>query len=181
MPGTAIAVGNLTNSGNVILQGNTVIKLNAAGATNDLLSAATSITYFGTLTLTNISGTLAGNTSYKIFDSPSYLGAFTSIVPATPGPNMFWITNNLATTGTISIGSTVNTNPTNITAVVSGNTLTLSWPSDHTGWRLQTQTNTVTVGLNTNWVDVAGASATNKVIVTMNPANGSAFYRMVYP
>jgi hypothetical protein len=77
--------------------------------------------------------------------------------------------------------NSVNTAPTNITGVVSGNSLTLSWPPDHTGWRLQSQTNAISVGLRTNWVDVAGATTTNQVIVPMNRANGAVFYRMVYP
>jgi len=80
-----------------------------------------------------------------------------------------------------SVVSSVNTTPTNIIRAVSGNSLTLSWPSDHTGWRLQSQTNSVSVGLRTNWVDVAGSTTTNQVTVPMNRANGSVFYRMVYP
>jgi len=82
----------------------------------------------------------------------------------------------------LSITNTVNTNPTNIMfSVTGGNQLTLAWPADHTGWRLQTQTNTLSAGLSTNWVDVSGAVATNQVIIPVNPANGSVFYRLVYP
>ena len=36
--------------------------------------------------------------------------------------------------------------------------LTLSWPADHTGWRLQAQTNNPTTGLGTNWFDVPGSA-----------------------
>jgi hypothetical protein len=73
------------------------------------------------------------------------------------------------------------TNPTNITVQVTANTLYLSWPSDHIGWRLQVQTNNLTQGFGTNWVDVAGATATNQMTIPINPANGSVFYRMVNP
>ena len=34
--------------------------------------------------------------------------------------------------------------------------MTLTWPTDHTGWRLQSQTNSLNVGINTNWVEVPG-------------------------
>ena len=71
------------------------------------------------------------------------------------------------------------TNPTNITVQVASNTLKLSWPSDYTGWRLQVQTNDVTQGFGTNWVDVAGATATNQMTIPINPASGSVFYRVV--
>jgi len=50
------------------------------------------------------------------------------------------------TDGILRLAIGVNTAPTNITAVVSGNTLTLSWPADHTGWRLQAQTNSLNHG-----------------------------------
>jgi hypothetical protein len=77
--------------------------------------------------------------------------------------------------------STVATNPTNIVTSVSGNNLTLSWPVDHTGWRLQSQTNALSVGLTTNWVDVAGANTTNQITIPIGSTNGSVFFRLVYP
>jgi hypothetical protein len=57
----------------------------------------------------------------------------------------------------------------------------LNWPANHVGWRLQVQTNDVTQGLGTNWVDVVGATVTNQMTLPIDPANGSVFYRMVYP
>lgn len=75
----------------------------------------------------------------------------------------------------------VATNPTNIVSSVSGNQLTLSWPTDHTGWRLQVQTNSSTVGLSSNWVTVPGSTSVNSVTATINPTNGAVFYRMVFP
>jgi hypothetical protein len=71
------------------------------------------------------------------------------------------------------------TNPTNITIQVASNALRLSWPSDHTGWRLQVQTNDVTQGMGTNWVDVVGATTTNQMFIPINPATGSVFYRLL--
>jgi hypothetical protein len=65
---------------------------------------------------------------------------------------------------------------TNLTASVSENSFSLSWPADHVGWRLQAQTN----GLGTNWFDVPGSSATNLMSLPMDGA-GSVFYRLIYP
>jgi hypothetical protein len=84
----------------------------------------------------------------------------------------------------LSIAPSVNLTPTNLTSVVSGSTLTLSWPADHTGWRLLVQTDSVAGGLNpaTNaWSTVSGSSAVDSVNVTLNPTNGAVFYRMIYP
>jgi hypothetical protein len=51
----------------------------------------------------------------------------------------------------------------------------LYWPQDHTGWRLQTQTNL----LGTNWFTIPGANATNFVSIPLT--NNNAFFRLVYP
>jgi hypothetical protein len=64
---------------------------------------------------------------------------------------------------------------------VSGGNLTLSWPSDHTGWRLQVQTNTVSTGLKNNWYDVSNSTTTNQMTFSLDQANGCVFYRLVYP
>ena len=87
----------------------------------------------------------------------------------------------LAGSGSLLVQPSVNTNPTNLTASVSGNTLALSWPADHLGWRLQIQTNSLATGLGTNWVALPGSDTVISTNILMNPANGSVFYRMVYP
>ena len=60
-----------------------------------------------------------------------------------------------------------------------GNLLDISWPVS--GGRLQTQTNSTSVGLGTNWVTLAGSTATNHVVVSIDAANGSVFYRLAIP
>jgi 4-phytase/acid phosphatase len=66
-------------------------------------------------------------------------------------------------------------NPTNITASVSSNTLTIAWPADHIGWTLQAQTNGLSSG---PWFDLPGSDVVNAVVTTMDPANPSVFYRL---
>ena len=83
--------------------------------------------------------------------------------------------------GTLSIVTGVATNPTNITAVVSGGTMALSWPSDHTGWRLEAQTNAWGIGVTTNWSTVSGSTSTNQMQFPIGVGNGSVFFRLVYP
>jgi chitinase len=81
-------------------------------------------------------------------------------------------------------GITVNTTPTNIVAKVSGTNLTQSWPADHIGWRLLTQTNNLAYGIsrNTNdWGTVAISASTNLVTIPINPTKPAEFYRLVYP
>jgi hypothetical protein len=80
----------------------------------------------------------------------------------------------------LTVGGGVNATPTNIVTSISGNQLTLSWPADHIGWSLQSQTNSRSTGLNSTWYDVAGSTATNQMTFTINPANPTVFYRMKY-
>jgi len=62
---------------------------------------------------------------------------------------------------------------------VSGNLLDISWPV--AGGRLETQINNPNVGIGTNWVTVPGSTTTNRVIVPIDGANGSVFYRLALP
>ena len=76
------------------------------------------------------------------------------------------------------------TTPTNITTSVSGNVLTLTWPSDHTGWRLIMQTNNLAAGISSNptdWMTVPGSDSVNTTNITMDPALPTEFYQLVYP
>jgi hypothetical protein len=81
----------------------------------------------------------------------------------------------------ISVTTQPSATPTSIATALSGNTLTLSWPSDHLGWHLQVQTNAPGVGLGTNWVTMPGSDLMTGTNITINPTNGAVFYRLVYP
>lgn len=75
-----------------------------------------------------------------------------------------------------------STASTSITfSAAGGNNLQLSWPADHTGWRLQAQTNGLTTGLGTNWQTVAGSTRTNMLVVPADASQGTVFYRLVFP
>jgi hypothetical protein len=62
---------------------------------------------------------------------------------------------------------------------VSGTLLDLSWPV--AGGRLQAQANGPGVGITTNWFTVPGSTTTNHVVIPIDPANGSAFFRLALP
>lgn len=175
-PGTSI--GSLTISNSLSLSGNTVMELNAAIGTNDLVRGLSHVSYGGRLTLTFTAGSIAASNTFKLFSADNYGGAFATFTPAKPGLDLAWNTNTLATDGTLRI---VSTAAVIITNTISGNLLTLAWPSDHIGWRLQAQTNSGTVGLSDYWLDVPNSTTTNQIARTLDPAVGSVFYRLVYP
>jgi hypothetical protein len=87
-------------------------------------------------------------------------------------------TTNLFVTPAI---SNINMNPTNILFSITNDSLVLNWPADHTGWQLQAQTNSLSVGINSDWSNVSGSTSTNRVVVPIHLTNGCVFYRLVFP
>jgi autotransporter-associated beta strand protein len=183
-PGDSVGVLTVTNT--VTLGGALQMELNnSLGAvTNDRI-AATTINYGGTLTVSNVGPALVAGQSFLLFSGVRN-GNFAAVnlpTNGTGGVSYTW-TNKLTVDGTIQVltaSGSVNTNPTNITSVVNGGNLELSWPTSHTGWHLQAQTNSVSVGLGNNWVTIPGTDAVNHFTNTINPAKGAVFYRMVFP
>ena len=80
----------------------------------------------------------------------------------------------------------VNARPTSSASVAmnaanAAGQLQICWPADHTGWQLQSQTNNLTSGLGTNWVNLPVLMQTNQMTVPLNSTNGSVFFRLVRP
>src|SRR6185295_18947978 len=86
------SIGVLAISNSLTFAGGSTnfVELNANTGTNDAVVGLTTVTYGGTLSVVNLNGTLAAGQSYKLFSATSYTGAFTNIVPATPGANLAW-------------------------------------------------------------------------------------------
>jgi len=99
-------------------------------------------------------------------------------------PGTYNATNSapyLAGTGSLLIATPIATSPPNMSYSLTGGGLTLSWPTDHTGWRLQMQTNSLFSGLGTNWTTVANSTGTNQAFIPTGTVDGSAFFRLIYP
>jgi autotransporter-associated beta strand protein len=175
-PGASIGVLTISNS--LSLGGVTVMELNAAVRTSDSVRGLTTVTYGGMLTLSNVAGVISASNAFKLFSASNYRGAFAALAPASPGPDLAWNTNTLTTDGTLRIVSTL---PVAMSNVISSGLVTLAWPSDHIGWRLQTQTNSISVGLSNNWFTLSNSIATNRMTFPINPSAGCVFYRLVYP
>ncbi len=176
----ANGIGTLTINNALTLQGGSTnyFEVNKGAGTRDFVLVGNNVTYGGTLVVTNLSGTITTSDTFAIFGvSGSSTGNFTNLL-GSPGPGLAWRFN--PTNGVLSVVTGIASNPTNLAVSVSGGNINLSWPADHTGWTLQAQTNNLSAGLGTNWVDVAGSTATNQVIIPINPTNPSVFYRLIY-
>ena len=190
VPGATLSpgasTGTFTVSNSATLGGTVLMELNQTGSPiNDLLVVSGTITATGALVVTNIGPDLYNHTTFKLFSKP--VSGFASITLPTSDPSntkTYSWTTNLAVDGSITLesGGTINPNPTNIVFGVTNGTLTLSWPVDHTGWRLQAETNALSAGLNGNtWADVAGSTNVNSLAIPVDANNGTVFYRLILP
>jgi autotransporter-associated beta strand protein len=84
----------------------------------------------------------------------------------------------IAGTGSLLV-SPVSPIPTNLLFSVSGNTLNLSWPADHLGWILLT--NSVNPAIASDWFAFPGSGSVTNVVITINPQASQVFYRLLYP
>jgi hypothetical protein len=196
---TAIANGvNFNNSGkldaqdgNIALQGiyslanGTKMGFGLGGSFgNGSISLSGAAAFSGSVSV-NINGYFwpgVGN-SFNLLNYASETGVlFTNTVLPPP---FTWQSNYNATAYAITViarPAVTNTASTNLfSSVINPTTFYLAWPGDHTGWSLQSQTNSLSVGINTNWANVPGSSVTNEVFMSIVKTNGTVFYRMKYP
>jgi fibronectin-binding autotransporter adhesin len=168
-PGT-VGIGTLTVNGDLTLNGDTAVDINAGTADEDLITGVATANYGGTLTVNNLAGTLAAGQSYPLFSATTHNGSFASILPATPGAGLSWSFAN----GVLSVITTPVGQPT-LNVSQTGNTLTFSWTG---AFKLQAQTNSLSVGLANNWGDYPGGNS-SPVNAPIDQANGSVFFRLI--
>jgi hypothetical protein len=152
-------ISGATNYGKVNLSGKAAFKGNLGVNLNGYYWPAVGSS-FNLLTYTSESGVLFTNTALP--------------------PFIAWQTNYNSTVFTLTVSARqTNTAPTNLNISLAGNSnLNLAWPGDHTGWQLEAQTNALQ---GNNWVIVPGSGLTNEMTFPIGLANGSVFYRLMYP
>lgn len=170
------SIGTLTIAGNVTLGGNLTIELNRALAPNSdrLTVSSGSITGGGTLTLTNIGAALQPGDTFQIFAA----GVSGITVPAQTVDYVNAVTytwnDNLAASGSVSVASVTPITAPTLGVAQTGNALTFSWTGP---FKLQAQTNSLAVGVSSNWFNFPGGS-TSPVNVSINPTNPTVFFRL---
>lgn len=175
-PGASI--GTLTLNGNAVFSAGSTNTFEVDGTTpaNDRVVLGGSVTYGGVLNIVP-SGSFPIGQSFTLFSGAgaTSAGNFSSIVGSPGSGKAFAFTN-----GVLSVVSAPSApSPTLLTNSYSGGMLTLAWPAGQ-GWRLQQQTNALSIGLRTNWVDVTDSS-TSSTNITVDGTTPTVFYRLVYP
>ena len=188
-----LPTGVLSVNNGITINGSTVnFNLNNTNSpTCSEISAGGAIVLSGAnLVVTNTGGDLITGDVYPLFNK-AVTGTFTLSLPAQNAAatiTYVYQTNLVAAgsspAGTIKVlagASAIANYSTNITATVSGSTLTVAWPSTHLGWELAIQTNSIQTGLSGNWVTNFGTASVTSTNFAIDTKNGSVFYRLVHP
>lgn len=176
--------GTLTFGANKITGGGTLVlntgsKVNGNG-TNNLVSGITSLVNGGTLNLTNSTSlpTFAGGEIFSLFSAGSYSGTFGTLLPTAPDVTHTWVTTQLNTAGILAVGGGVNTNAPQVQVSISGNTLSLAWPTNK-GWTLLT--NSAGLTATSQWFPYPNSANLTNVNIPVDPTKTNVFFRMAYP
>jgi hypothetical protein len=110
-----------------------------------------------------------GNT-FQLF-STGGSGNFTNITPALTG-GLSWSFN--PANGVLSVASPLAQPSLNFSK--TGNSIQFSWSVS--GFKLQVQTNSLNVGISTNWVDYL-TGGVSPVTVPIDPSQGTVFFRLI--
>jgi autotransporter-associated beta strand protein len=180
-------VGTLTFNNNLVLSAtstNRFVVTTAGGASNSVVvSGGTLIANNSVIAINTAGSATLGAGTNVLFTYSSISGSFNAAPvfdTAQTGPaTAAFIYDNGSQIALVVPAPSVNTNPTNITAVVTGNSLSLTWPGDHLGWTLQT--NSVDLANTNYWFAYPGSASVTNVNITINPAKTNVFFRLVYP
>lgn len=136
---------------------------------------------------------VSGATSYNVKRSVTNGGPYMTITNAAAtsvtdlglinGITYHYVVSALGTSGeggnsTQASAMPISTTPVDLSMSLSTSNLNLWWPPDHTGWRLQTQTNGLSA---TNWHDVLNANQTNMLSFPVGTEDASVFFRLIHP
>ena len=175
---------NVTSNASLAGAINMTLNITNAPTNSELVAESYTIGATATLNVTNTGPGLYTGSTFKLFDQP--VSGFASVTLPSKDPtgttNYLW-QNNLAVNGSITltngglvIGPAI---PPPIKLSLSGNSLTLSWPPPYLGYILQAQTNSLGVGLSSNWFNVTGSASVTNMTMTVDPGNGCVFYRLI--
>ncbi len=178
-------VGSLTISNNLTIHsGNFVFGVNKAQApqSNDMVVVTGTLisdAAAGTLTMHNFGPALQAGDKFTLFSQPVPNGASITVT----GARATWV-NNLAVDGSVSVATVFPPPVLNFTNQFTGtktNNLKFSWTDPNGTDALMAQTNTLGVGLGTNWAlyPNGGTSPVTVPVITTFTNASAVFFKLV--
>ncbi len=176
----SLVVGNnLTlNSGST-----TTLQIQRSPAANSSVSVGATVTFGGTLVVTNMGGALTNGDSFQLFSAANYSGTFGGYVLPAIATNLVWNTNSLVASGVITVASRTVPIITSVqfdgvNLIVSGYGGLNAWP-----YYLVASTNLTLplanwTRLATNTFDSAGGFGFTNAV---NAGTPQCFYRVIVP
>ena len=160
--GTQTLSGANTYTGNTTAGGGTLAVEQATLATNSMIT----VTNGGVIQL---DFTVTNTVAALVLNGASVTGVHNS----TTDPIY------IQGTGSLLVPFSTASNPTNISFTVTGNTLNLTWPADHLGWMVQS--NSVNLAVPADWYDISNTISGTNYSITLDPAKTNVFYRLRKP
>jgi hypothetical protein len=128
----------------------------------------------GTLTVKNLGSTpLQIGDKFTLFSKSVLNGGAITVA----GARATWV-NNLTADGSVTVATVEPPPKLNFTNL--GNSLQFSWSDAFNSFKLQAQTNSLSVGVGTNWADYPGGG-TSPVTVPMMEQNETVCFRLISP
>jgi hypothetical protein len=93
-------------------------------------------------------------------------------------PSGYVWTNKLSLNGSIEVLAVMQPP---LTYSVSAGNLNFEWPPSHLGWILESQTNSINVGITSTWYPVSGSEATISMQIPIDAINAAVFFRLRSP
>ena len=165
-------VGTLSfNNKALSLTGTAMMEINKAAGTNDKAQSVAALSYGGTLTVSNLGGSLAAGDTFTLFSATSYSGSFAAINLPSLSAGLYWSTSNLATNGSISvIGQTL----TSITVSPSSANLASGGTQQFTATGYDQFNNPMVAQPSFTWTALGGGSINGAGFYTASYASGTA-------
>jgi hypothetical protein len=140
----------------------------------------------------------SGATGYNLKRATTNGGPYSILAPdltstnfndanVTNGVTYFYVVSALGSGGesanSVQVSATPapSLSPVNLLVQNSSGQLTVSWPADHTGWRLEIQTNSLATGIGNNWITMPDSIGTNQISIPIVDTNPAVFLRLTYP
>ncbi len=172
-------IASLEITNKLILQtGSTaLIQINKSAGTSDRVTGIGTLSYGGTLVVTNTGGEFAGGEVYQLFDFGLFNGKFSATNLPALNAGLTWVWQ--PSTGTLRVDGGIAQAPTNIVFRLTDDVVELSWPASHLGWYVQS--NSVNLSDPDSWFDVEGSQGATNLNLRTEAGLEKVFYRLRRP